>query len=39
MLQAHELSLQTVAIYSHEDRLSMHRQSINLLEIAGKPNN
>ncbi|PUU75282.1 carbamoyl-phosphate synthase L chain, ATP binding domain-domain-containing protein [Tuber borchii] len=23
---AHELSLQTVAIYSHEDRLSMHRQ-------------
>lgn len=23
---AHELSLQTVAVYSHEDRLSMHRQ-------------
>ena len=24
---AHELSLQTVAVYSYEDRLSMHRQS------------
>jgi pyruvate carboxylase len=23
---AHELSLHTVAVYSHEDRLSMHRQ-------------
>lgn len=24
---AHELGMHTVAIYSHEDRLSMHRQS------------
>lgn len=24
---AHELSLQTVAVFSYEDRLSMHRQS------------
>ena len=25
--QAHELSLHTIAVFSYEDRLSMHRQS------------
>ncbi|KAA8896193.1 carbamoyl-phosphate synthase L chain, ATP binding domain-containing protein [Sphaerosporella brunnea] len=33
---AHELSLQTVAIYSHEDRLSMHRQKADEAYMIGK---
>ncbi|KAE8147050.1 carbamoyl-phosphate synthase L chain, ATP binding domain-containing protein [Aspergillus avenaceus] len=32
---AHELSLQTVAIYSHEDRLSMHRQKADEAYMIG----
>jgi pyruvate carboxylase len=28
---AHELSLHTIAIFSYEDRLSMHRQSMRLI--------
>ncbi|KAF8428164.1 carbamoyl-phosphate synthase L chain, ATP binding domain-containing protein [Tirmania nivea] len=32
---AHELSLQTVAIYSHEDRLSMHRQKADEAYVIG----
>lgn len=27
---AHELGMHTVAIYSHEDRLSVHRQSMSI---------
>jgi len=26
---SHELGLRTIAIYSHEDRLSMHRYKVN----------
>lgn len=33
---AHELSLQTVAVYSHEDRLSMHRQKADEAYMIGK---
>ncbi|QSS62195.1 pyruvate carboxylase [Histoplasma capsulatum] len=33
---AHELSLQTVAVYSYEDRLSMHRQKADEAYIIGK---
>lgn len=33
---AHELSLQTVAIYSYEDRLSMHRQKADEAYVIGK---
>ncbi|KAF2212720.1 hypothetical protein CERZMDRAFT_106030 [Cercospora zeae-maydis SCOH1-5] len=33
---AHELSLQTVAVYSHEDRLSMHRQKADEAYVIGK---
>ncbi|KAL4927121.1 pyruvate carboxylase [Aspergillus undulatus] len=33
---AHELSLQTVAIYSHEDRLGMHRQKADEAYMIGK---
>ena len=33
---AHELSLQTVAIFSHEDRLSMHRQKADEAYVIGK---
>jgi len=33
---AHELSLHTVAIYSHEDRLSMHRQKADEAYVIGK---
>ncbi|KAL7270850.1 pyruvate carboxylase [Rhizina undulata] len=33
---AHELSLQTVAVYSHEDRLSMHRQKADEAYAIGK---
>ncbi len=33
---AHELSLQTVAIYSYEDRLSMHRQKADEAYMIGK---
>jgi pyruvate carboxylase len=33
---AHELSLQTVAVYSWEDRLSMHRQKADEAYIIGK---
>ncbi|KAJ5895243.1 Pyruvate carboxylase [Penicillium taxi] len=32
---AHELSLQTVAVYSHEDRLSMHRQKADEAYMIG----
>ena len=32
---AHELSLQTVAVYSHEDRLSMHRQKADEAYVIG----
>lgn len=32
---AHELSLQTVAIYSYEDRLSMHRQKADEAYMIG----
>ncbi|KAL4778286.1 carbamoyl-phosphate synthase L chain, ATP binding domain-containing protein [Aspergillus varians] len=32
---AHELSLQTVAIFSHEDRLSMHRQKADEAYMIG----
>lgn len=32
---AHELSLQTVAIYSYEDRLSMHRQKADEAYVIG----
>lgn len=31
---AHELGMHTVAIYSHEDRLSMHRQSMWSIEAS-----
>lgn len=34
---AHELSLQTVAIYSYEDRLGMHRQKADEAYVIGKP--
>ena len=33
---AHELSLQTVAVYSHEDRLSMHRQKADEAYMIGR---
>ena len=33
---AHEPSLQTVAVYSHEDRLSMHRQKADEAYVIGK---
>lgn len=33
---AHELSMQTVAIYSHEDRLSMHRLKADESYVIGK---
>jgi pyruvate carboxylase len=33
---AHELSLQTVAVYSYEDRLSMHRQKADEAYVIGK---
>jgi len=33
---AHELSLQTVAVYSHEDRLSMHRQKADEAYLIGR---
>ncbi|GAQ07929.1 pyruvate carboxylase [Aspergillus lentulus] len=33
---AHELSLQTVAIYSYEDRLSMHRQKADEAYMIGR---
>lgn len=33
---AHELSMQTVAIYSHEDRLSMHRLKSDESYVIGK---
>ncbi|KAA6407434.1 MAG: pyruvate carboxylase [Lasallia pustulata] len=33
---AHELSLQTVAVFSYEDRLSMHRQKADEAYIIGK---
>ena len=33
---AHELSLQTVAVYSYEDRLSMHRQKADEAYAIGK---
>ncbi|ERF75974.1 Pyruvate carboxylase [Endocarpon pusillum Z07020] len=33
---AHELSLQTVAVYSHEDRLGMHRQKADEAYVIGK---
>lgn len=33
---AHELSLQTVAVYSHEDRLGMHRQKADEAYAIGK---
>ncbi|CDK28262.1 unnamed protein product [Kuraishia capsulata CBS 1993] len=33
---AHELSMQTVAIYSHEDRLSMHRLKADEAYVIGK---
>ena len=32
----HELSLQTVAVYSYEDRLSMHRQKADEAYVIGK---
>ncbi|KAK5006789.1 hypothetical protein LTR28_006072, partial [Elasticomyces elasticus] len=33
---AHELSLHTVAVFSHEDRLSMHRQKADEAYLIGK---
>lgn len=33
---AHELSLQTVAVYSYEDRLSMHRQKADEAYVIGR---
>ncbi|KAL8695496.1 MAG: hypothetical protein Q9218_000074 [Villophora microphyllina] len=33
---AHELSLQTVAVYSYEDRLSVHRQKADEAYVIGK---
>lgn len=33
---AHELSLQTIAVYSHEDRLGMHRQKADEAYVIGK---
>ncbi|KIW01720.1 pyruvate carboxylase [Verruconis gallopava] len=33
---AHELSLHTVAIYSHEDRMGMHRQKADEAYVIGK---
>lgn len=33
---AHELSLQTVAVFSHEDRLGMHRQKADEAYMIGK---
>ncbi|KAG5658819.1 hypothetical protein KAF25_007372 [Fusarium avenaceum] len=34
--QAHELSLHTVAVFSYEDRLSMHRQKADEAYVIGK---
>ncbi|KAL6716411.1 pyruvate carboxylase [Lecanora helva] len=34
--RAHELSLQTVAVFSYEDRLSMHRQKADEAYVIGK---
>lgn len=34
---AHELSMKTVAIYSHEDRLSMHRLKADEAYVIGEP--
>lgn len=34
---AHELALHTIAVYSHEDRLSMHRQKADEAYQIGKP--
>jgi len=33
---AHELSMHTVAVYSYEDRLSMHRQKADEAYVIGK---
>ena len=33
---AHELSLQTIAVFSHEDRLGMHRQKADEAYVIGK---
>lgn len=33
---AHELSLHTIAVYSYEDRLSMHRQKADEAYVIGK---
>jgi len=33
---AHELSMKTVALFSHEDRLSMHRYKVNESSTAKK---
>ena len=33
---AHELSLHTIAIFSYEDRLSMHRQKADEAYVIGK---
>ncbi|KIH94021.1 pyruvate carboxylase [Sporothrix brasiliensis 5110] len=35
-IRAHELSLHTVAVYSYEDRLSMHRQKADEAYVIGK---
>ncbi|ROT37203.1 pyruvate carboxylase [Sodiomyces alkalinus F11] len=35
-LAAHELSLQTIAVFSYEDRLSMHRQKADEAYVIGK---
>ncbi|MCJ1288881.1 pyruvate carboxylase [Xylographa carneopallida] len=35
-IQAHELSLHTVAVFSYEDRLSMHRQKADEAYVIGK---
>ncbi|MCJ1430390.1 pyruvate carboxylase [Sticta canariensis] len=35
-IRAHELSLQTVAVFSYEDRLSMHRQKADEAYVIGK---
>ncbi|ROV97205.1 hypothetical protein VSDG_04791 [Cytospora chrysosperma] len=36
VLQAHELSLHTIAVFSYEDRLSMHRQKADEAYVIGK---
>ncbi|KXX80794.1 Pyruvate carboxylase [Madurella mycetomatis] len=35
-MQAHELSLHTIAVFSYEDRLSMHRQKADEAYVIGK---